>query len=57
MNGVGGVLRVCAENIDVIRQVAGSLQNSEALLTLADDVAEIGGTDYTGIDETGDAEV
>jgi hypothetical protein len=57
MNGVGGVLRICAENIDVIRQVAGSLQNSEALLTLADDVAEIGGTDYTGIDETGNAEV
>lgn len=57
MNGVGGVLRVCAENIDVIRQVAGSLQNSEALLTLADDVAELGGTDYTGIDETGNAEV
>lgn len=57
MNGVGGVLRICAENIDVIRQVAGSLQNSEALLTLADDVAEIGGTDYTGIDATGNAEV
>ena len=57
MNGVGGVLRIVAENIDVIRQVAGSLQNSEALLTLADDVAEIGGTDYTGIDETGNAEV
>lgn len=57
MNGVGGVLRIVAENIDVIKQVAGSLQNSEALLTLADDVAEIGGTDYTGIDETGNAEV
>ena len=57
MNGVGGVFKVIADNIDVIKQVAGSLQNSEALLTLADDVAEIGGTDYTGIDETGNAEV
>ena len=57
MNGVGGVLRIVAENIDIIKQVAGSLENSEALLTLADDVAEIGGTDYTGIDETGNAEV
>ena len=55
MNGVGGVLRIVAENIDVIRQVAGSLQNSEALLTLADDVAEIGSTDYTGIDQSGEA--
>ena len=55
MNGIGGVLRICAENIDVIRQVAGSLENSEALLTLADDVAEIGSTDYTGIDESGEA--
>lgn len=57
MNGVGGVFKVIADNIDVIKQVAGSLENSEALLTLADDVAEIGGTDYTGIDETGDMEV
>jgi hypothetical protein len=55
MNGVGGVLRIVAENIDVIKQVAGSLENSEALLTLADDVAEIGGTDYTGIDQSGEA--
>lgn len=55
MNGVGGVLRICAENIDIIRQVAGSLENSEALLALADDVAEIGGTDYAGIDDTGEA--
>ena len=55
MNGVGGVLRIVAENIDVIKQVAGSLENSEALLTLADDVAEIGSTDYTGIDQTGEA--
>lgn len=57
MNGVGGVFKVIADNIEVIKQVAGSLENSEALLTLADDVAEIGGTDYTGIDETGNAEV
>ena len=55
MNGVGGVLRIVAENIDVIKQVAGSLENSEALLTLADDVAEIGSTDYTGIDQSGEA--
>lgn len=55
MNGVGGVLRIVAENIDIIRQVAGSLENSEALLTLADDVAEIGSTDYTGIDQSGEA--
>ncbi len=57
MNGVGGVFKVIADNIEVIKQVAGSLANSSALLTLADDVAEIGGTDYTGIDETGNAEV
>jgi hypothetical protein len=55
MNGVGGVLRIVAENIDIIKQVAGSLANSEALLTLADDVAEIGSTDYTGIDQSGEA--
>lgn len=55
MNGVGGVLRIVAENIDIIKQVAGSLENSEALLTLADDVSEIGSTDYTGIDQTGEA--
>ena len=56
MNGVGGVLRVVAENIDDIKKVADSLENSEALLNLADDVAEIGGTDYTQIDETGNTE-
>lgn len=55
MNGVGGVFRVIADNIDIIKQVAGSLENSEALLTLADDVAEIGSTDYTGIDQSGEA--
>lgn len=55
MNGVGGVFKVIADNIEIIKQVAGSLENSEALLTLADDVAEIGGTDYTGIDQSGEA--
>lgn len=55
MNGVGGVFRVIADNIDIIKQAAGSLENSEALLTLADDVAEIGSTDYTGIDQSGEA--
>ena len=55
MNGVGGVFKVIADNIEVIKQVAGSLENSEALLTLADDVAEIGSTDYTGIDQSGEA--
>ncbi|WP_458400036.1 hypothetical protein [Mailhella sp.] len=55
MNGVGGVFKVIADNIDIIKQVAGSLENSEALLTLADDVAEIGSTDYTGIDQSGEA--
>lgn len=55
MNGVGGVLRIVADNIDIIKQVAGSLENSEALLTLADDVSEIGSTDYTGIDQSGEA--
>lgn len=55
MNGVGGVFKVIADNIEVIKQVAGSLQNSEALLTLADDVAEIGSTNYSQIDETGEA--
>ncbi|MBR5594696.1 MAG: hypothetical protein IKW47_00190, partial [Alistipes sp.] len=28
MNGVGGVLKIVAENIEIIKQVAGSLQNS-----------------------------
>lgn len=55
MNGVGGVLRVVAENIDIIRQVGESLASSEALITLADDVAEIGSTNYSQIDETGEA--
>lgn len=56
MNGIGGVLRVVAENIEDIKKVADSLDHSEALLNLADDVAEIGGTDYTQIDETGNTE-
>lgn len=55
MNGVGGVFKVIADNIEIIKQVAGSLEDSEALLTLADDVAEIGSTDYTGIDQSGEA--
>ena len=53
MNGVGGVMKVCADNIEVIRQVAESLENASSLMNLAETVDEIGSTDYTQIDETG----
>ena len=53
MNGVGGVLRVCAENIEDIRKVAASLDSSAALTELAEVVEEIGSTDYVEIDKTG----
>lgn len=53
MNGVGGVMKVCADNIDVIKQVAESLENSAALMNLAEVVDEIGSTDYATINETG----
>ena len=53
MNGVGGVMKVCADNIEVIRQVAESLKNSAALMNLAETVDEIGSTDYVQIDNTG----
>lgn len=54
MNGVGGVLRVCAENIDVIREVAESLKNASSLMELAETVDEIGSTDYVEIDKSGE---
>ena len=53
MNGIGGVLRVCAENIEDIRKVAASLDSSAALTELAEVVEEIGSTDYVEIDKTG----
>lgn len=53
MVGVGGVLRICAENIEDIRKVAASLDNTSMLTNLAEVVDEIGSTDYVQIDETG----
>ena len=53
MNGVGGVMKVCADNIEVIKQVAESLKNAATLMNLAETVDEIGSTDYTTINETG----
>ena len=52
-NGVGGVMKVCADNIEVIKQVAESLKNATELTSLAETVNEIGSTDYSQIDETG----
>ena len=52
-NSVGGSLKVCADNIEVIKQVAESLKNSAALMNLAETVDEIGSTDYVQIDNTG----
>ena len=53
MNGVGGVMKICADNIETIKQVAESLKNSAALMNLAETVDEIGSTDYVTINETG----
>ena len=53
MNGVGGVMKVCADNLETIKQVAESLKNSAALMNLAETVDEIGSTDYVEIDKTG----
>lgn len=53
MNGVGGVLKVCADNIEDIRKVAASLEDASSLTNLAETVSEIGSTDYASIDETG----
>ena len=53
MNGVGGVMKICADNIETIKQVAESLKNSAALMNLAETVDEIGSTDYVQIDNTG----
>lgn len=53
MNGVGGVLKVCADNIEAIKKVAASLEDASSLTNLADVVNEIGSTDYTTINETG----
>lgn len=53
MNGVGGVLKVCADNIETIRKVAESLENAVSLANIAEVVDEIGSTDYATIDETG----
>jgi hypothetical protein len=54
MNGVGGVFKVIADNIETIRRVAESLGSTDSLAAIAADVAEIGGTDYSKIDETGE---
>lgn len=53
MNGVGGVLKVCSDNIEAIKKVAASLEDASSLTNLADVVNEIGSTDYTQINETG----
>lgn len=53
MNGVGGVLKVCSDNIEAIKKVAASLEDASSLTNLADVVNEIGSTDYTTINETG----
>ena len=53
MNGVGGVIRICADNIEYIRQVASSLGGAN-IAQLANVVEEIGSTDYVQIDQTGD---
>ena len=52
MTGIGGVMRVCAENIDAIKQVASSIGGT-SLAELAEVVEEIGSTDYVQIDNTG----
>ena len=54
MNGVGGVMRVCAENIEAIIRVAASLEDAAAITTLAEDVTELGSTDYQTIAQTGE---
>lgn len=53
MNGIGGVMKVCADNIEIIKQVAESLKNASTLMNLAETVDEIGSTDYVQIDNTG----
>lgn len=53
MNGVGGVLKVCSDNIEAIKKVAASLEDASSLTNLAETVSEIGSTDYATIDETG----
>lgn len=55
-NGIGGVLRICADNIDIIREVAESLKNASTLMNLAEVVDEIGSTDYVEINNTGNTE-
>ena len=55
MNGVGGVMKICADNIDAIRRAAESLGNTETLTTLAEQVNEIGSTDYATIAESGNS--
>jgi hypothetical protein len=54
MNGVGGVLKMCADNIEAIRKVAESLENASAITTLAEDVTELTQTDYPSIANTGE---
>lgn len=52
MVAMGGVMRVCAENIEEIRKVAASI-SSVSITELADAVEEIGSTDYAQISSTG----
>jgi hypothetical protein len=54
MNGIGGVLKMCADNIEAIRKVAESLENASAITTLAEDVTELTQTDYPSIANTGE---
>ena len=53
MNGVGGVLLDCAQNMEAIKSVAGVLESIEDLAALEDTVTEIGSTDYVKISDTG----
>ena len=53
MNGVGGVLRDCAENIAAIKSVADALEGVMNLEDMEAELTEIGSTDYVTIDKTG----
>ena len=55
MNGAGGVLRICAENIEDIRKVAESLDHAADIASIAADVTEIERTDYAAIAESGES--
>ena len=53
MNGLGGVLKTCSDNIEAIRKVADLVENVVELYNVVEAVDEIGATDYVKINETG----